>query len=268
MSSRTRRSTRQGPRAHRPHRSETPDAILEAAVTAIVSSIRREGVGLASVADPLEAELYASGILAMWHADALQDVEPLEILGVAVIRRLAGRPHPDALAVLLAIAAIAPPPHGSSLPRACAGHTPSAAAARRRMRRGSPRRCPCGAHRLRRTWRAGVLRGEAAGARVHWWSPTFPAARLVRCAGNSAAQSGDGDAGPPPRRGSGRSDRSIFGASSLRSRCGRSPPAMPAYGETRFESKWTQFRPVRPPPLQGVVDARPCATATGWISYS
>jgi hypothetical protein len=90
--------------------SESPEAALDTAVTKIVASIRRDAVGLAAAADPLEAELFASGMLAMWHADALQDAEPLEILGAAVIERLAGRPDPDAFALLLATAAIAPPP--------------------------------------------------------------------------------------------------------------------------------------------------------------
>jgi len=110
VSRRTRRSARPGLRARRSGRSKTPEAVLDAAVTAIVSSIRRDGVGLAAVADPLEAELFASGIVAMWHGDALQDSEALEILGTAVIRRLTSRPDPDAMAVLLAMAAIATPP--------------------------------------------------------------------------------------------------------------------------------------------------------------
>ena len=110
MSRRTQRSARPGPRARRSGRSKTPEAALDAAVTTIVSRIRRDGAGLAAVADPLEAELFASGIVAMWHGNALQDSEPLEILGTAAIRRLASRPDPDALAVLLAIAAIATSP--------------------------------------------------------------------------------------------------------------------------------------------------------------
>jgi hypothetical protein len=110
VSRRTQRSARPGPRPRRSGRSRTSEDVLDAAVTAIVSSIRRDGAGLAAVADPLEAELFASGILAMWHGDGLQDAEPLEILGTAVIRRLTSRPDPDALAVLLAMAAIATPP--------------------------------------------------------------------------------------------------------------------------------------------------------------
>ena len=84
--------------------------MLEAAVTSIVSNIRRDGAGLATVADPLEAELFVSGILAMWHATAPQDAEPLEVLGAAVMQRLAIEADPDALAVLLAIASMALPP--------------------------------------------------------------------------------------------------------------------------------------------------------------
>ena len=110
VSRHTKRSPGRGPRARRPGRDETPEGVLDAAVTAIVASIRRDGSGLAGVADPLEAELFASGILAMWHVDPLQDAEPLEILAKAVMERLADRPDPDALAVLLAVSALAPPP--------------------------------------------------------------------------------------------------------------------------------------------------------------
>jgi hypothetical protein len=46
----------------------------------------------------------------MWHADAFQDAEPLDILAKAVLRRLASQPDPDTLAVLLGLAAIAAPP--------------------------------------------------------------------------------------------------------------------------------------------------------------
>jgi hypothetical protein len=107
VSRRSERSPSRGARARSSGPSKTPEAVLGATVTAIVSSIRRDGAGLAAVADPLEAELFASGILAMWHADALQDAEPLEILAKAVMRRLAGRPDPDALAVLLAVSVLA-----------------------------------------------------------------------------------------------------------------------------------------------------------------
>jgi len=110
VSHRTQRSGRSTPPARRSGRSTARDATLNAAVTAIVSSIRRDGGGLASVPDPLEAELFASGILAMWHGDVLQGSEPYEILGTAIIRRLARKRDPDTLAVLLAIAAIATPP--------------------------------------------------------------------------------------------------------------------------------------------------------------
>jgi hypothetical protein len=102
--------------------------LLEAAVTAIVSSVRRDGAGLATVADPLEAELFVSGILAMWRATALQGAEPLEVLGAAVMQRLASQADPDTLAVLLAIASMALPPFDA----------PARAAAELLRRAGTP----------------------------------------------------------------------------------------------------------------------------------
>jgi hypothetical protein len=79
-------------------------------VTALVGNVRQEAEGLAAELDPLEAELFASGVLAMWHAEGFEDARPLETLGMAVIHRLARRPDPDVLAALLAIAALAEPP--------------------------------------------------------------------------------------------------------------------------------------------------------------
>jgi hypothetical protein len=107
---RTRRSARSSPPAGHPGRSTTPTATLNAAVTAIVSNIRQDGTGLASELDPLEAELFASGILSMWHGDVLQGSEPFEILGTEIIQRLARKRDADALATLIAIGAIATPP--------------------------------------------------------------------------------------------------------------------------------------------------------------
>ena len=76
-------------------------------MTAIVGNIRRDAAGLAAEVDPLQAELFASGILSMWHPDMPGDEEPLVVLGTRIIERLAGRPDPDAFALLLAVEALA-----------------------------------------------------------------------------------------------------------------------------------------------------------------
>lgn len=110
MSRRTPRPVRRGPHNQARGRSRTPEAMLDATVTSIEASIRRDAAAWAGKPDPLDAELLASGLLAMWHAEGFDDREPREILARAVIRRLAGRPDPEALAVLLAIAALAEPP--------------------------------------------------------------------------------------------------------------------------------------------------------------
>ena len=111
MSSRRQRPTRRPrTRARPPARSQALEDVLEATVTKVVSAIRRDAAGLAGIGDPLGAELLASALLSMWHAEAMEDPEPREILARAVMRRLASRPNPDALAVLLALEALGEPP--------------------------------------------------------------------------------------------------------------------------------------------------------------
>lgn len=111
MSSRRQRPTRRPrTRARPPARSQALEDVLEATVTKVVSAIRRDAAGLAGIGDPLGAELLASALLSMWHAEAMEDPEPREILARAVMHRLASRPNPDALAVLLALEALAEPP--------------------------------------------------------------------------------------------------------------------------------------------------------------
>lgn len=81
---------------------------------ASVDAIRRETSGFAAVSDPLDAELVASGVLAMWRADPIEDARPYQRLGTAVLRRLATRPGPDGLAVLIAVASMADPPYAEA----------------------------------------------------------------------------------------------------------------------------------------------------------
>ena len=90
-------------------RSKSPAAQLEASVSAIVASLRSSAKGLAGAVDPLEAELFASDIVSIWDSTDPDDEEPIEVLAHAVVARLASRPDPDMFAVLLGIAAMAPP---------------------------------------------------------------------------------------------------------------------------------------------------------------
>ncbi len=85
-------------------------AALEREVAAFTASLVREADGLAAATDPLEAEMIASGVLSMWHADHPADAAALETLARAVLRRLAGRAEPGVLALLIALAATASPP--------------------------------------------------------------------------------------------------------------------------------------------------------------
>ncbi len=67
-------------------------------VAAFTTSLVRRADGLAAATDPLHAEMMASGVLSMWHADRPDDAAALEALGRAVLRRLAGCSDPDVLA--------------------------------------------------------------------------------------------------------------------------------------------------------------------------
>ncbi|MEW5992106.1 MAG: hypothetical protein AB1736_12275 [Chloroflexota bacterium] len=104
------RNAGQGSRFRGSRRRETPEALLAAAASSLVEQLRREATGLAAHPDPLEAELVASGTLAMWRADPIEDRRPLDRLGTAVLATLGARPGPDVLAVLVAIASMADPP--------------------------------------------------------------------------------------------------------------------------------------------------------------
>ncbi len=79
-------------------------------VAAFTTSLVRRADGLAAATDPLHAEMMASGVLSMWHADRPDDAAALEALGRAVLRRLAGCSDPDVLAPLIAFAVTASPP--------------------------------------------------------------------------------------------------------------------------------------------------------------
>jgi hypothetical protein len=89
--------------------SRSPEAALARATAEILAGVRGAVVGLAA-GDALDAELVASGLLSIFHADEPEDEEPAKELGTAVLRKLAARPDADAFALLLATAALASPP--------------------------------------------------------------------------------------------------------------------------------------------------------------
>lgn len=97
-----------GPRGAARRPSE--EAILEGIVTSFLAAIKKEITGLAGLADPLEAEMVASGVLSMWHGDNPLERDARRDLGRAVIRRLSAGRDADHLAFLVALAATASPP--------------------------------------------------------------------------------------------------------------------------------------------------------------
>jgi GNAT superfamily N-acetyltransferase len=110
MTRRRDRSTPSGPGRPAAASETRAAAAREREVAAFVASLLREADGLAAAIDPLDAELIASGVLSMWHADHPADTAALDALARSVFRRLAERPDPDVLALLIAFAVTASPP--------------------------------------------------------------------------------------------------------------------------------------------------------------
>jgi len=110
MTRRRDRSTASGSGRSAPGSGARQAAALDREVDAFVASLLRAADGLAAEADPLTAEMIASGVLSMWHADHPADEAALGSFARAVLRRLADHAEPDVLALLLAFAATASPP--------------------------------------------------------------------------------------------------------------------------------------------------------------
>jgi hypothetical protein len=91
-------------------RGPSAEAELAAIVQSFIGAIEGRIAGLAQTPDPLDAELVASGVLAMWHGNNPLEREARQALGRSVIRRLSAARDPDSLAFLVALAATAAPP--------------------------------------------------------------------------------------------------------------------------------------------------------------
>ena len=81
----------------------------ERAVARLVLDVRRQAKGLAA-ADPLAAELIASGMLSLLHTDWPDDREALEALGAELLAGLERSADADTMVLFLAIQAIADGP--------------------------------------------------------------------------------------------------------------------------------------------------------------
>jgi hypothetical protein len=76
---------------------------------AAFDGICRDARGLAQSLDPLEAEMFASGIVSTWHQDsAIEREEAAVALAGLFAGHMASKRSPDALACLIAAAAVAP----------------------------------------------------------------------------------------------------------------------------------------------------------------
>ena len=65
--------------------------------------------GLAQSPDPLEAEMFVSGIVSTWHLDSAIDREEAAVaLAGLFAGQMASKRSPDALAFLIAAGAVAP----------------------------------------------------------------------------------------------------------------------------------------------------------------
>lgn len=74
----------------------------------VFQSAFRMARGLTGTADPLEAELVASTVLAMWELPLVGIDDPVDFIGQRYVQFLAAKRSPDALAVLLGLASVAP----------------------------------------------------------------------------------------------------------------------------------------------------------------
>jgi hypothetical protein len=81
------------------------DALLEPLCREVLCGAK----DLLTIDDPLEAELWASELVGTWSSLPLIDGDPHRVFGEALIRGVRRRRSPEALAVLLALAAVGPP---------------------------------------------------------------------------------------------------------------------------------------------------------------
>jgi hypothetical protein len=88
---------------------------------AAFDGIYRDAHGLAESPDPLEAEMFASGIVSTWHQDAAIDREEAAVaLASLFAAQMASKRSPDALALLVAVGAVAPEREAAALAPAIA----------------------------------------------------------------------------------------------------------------------------------------------------
>ena len=92
-------------RAHAPSPAEEMLRVVNRTVAATRGAIK----GLAG-GEALAAELVASALLSLWRADWPEEQPHADEIGAAVLRKLAVKPDPDVLSLLLAVAAIGAPP--------------------------------------------------------------------------------------------------------------------------------------------------------------
>ena len=88
---------------------------------AAFDGVYRDAHGLAGSPDPLEAEMFASGIVSTWHQDAAIDREEAAVaLASLFAGQMASKRSPDALALLVAVGAVAPEREAAALAPAIA----------------------------------------------------------------------------------------------------------------------------------------------------
>jgi hypothetical protein len=88
---------------------------------AVLDNLYRDARGLAESPDPLEAEMFASGIVSTWHQDSAIDREEAAVaLAGLFAGHVASKRSPDALAFLIAARAVAPEREAAALAPAIA----------------------------------------------------------------------------------------------------------------------------------------------------
>ncbi len=101
---------RGGRRSRRHARGPGGNARASLLLSGILREVLDEAAALLEMDDPLEVELWASSLIGVWHGAPLAEEDPDEVIGGALVRRAGRSRKPEALALLLALAATAEPP--------------------------------------------------------------------------------------------------------------------------------------------------------------
>lgn len=88
--------------------SRQANAAREPSLASVFDTALRAARGISAEDDPLQAEVFASGLLATFDRPLVDQPDPVAFFGGRLVAHLVGKRSPDALALLHAVAAVAP----------------------------------------------------------------------------------------------------------------------------------------------------------------